>query len=532
MINYIFNRQRKTIFFLILLMFISSLFELTVVLGSGAIISSILDPSNTNNLFQNLSNYTTANRAYLGYVILVVVSSFISIYVTKRITSFASLSGISLSNFILISYLKNNIENLEINTGFILKQILDECQRFTGQILMTGLMGTSKLFTALLLFTGLAFAYPSAAFSIILLLASIYTVIFLVLKGRLEQNGAQQSDAQAIRLDAISSLLSNRIYTFLFVSHSDIFGRLDDVSKNYASVQSHNLVLTQFPKYVLEAVLFLILPVGLFLVGNSEEFIGQLAVFGFAAIKILPSVQQIYYSVATIKGNMASFEHLNSNQLHNIVSPVKPTHQLERIELLSISDERISSDEPLSFEIKTHDKVYITGRSGSGKSTLLKMILGVTTPNSGKVKFNGRYISFGEQLGFVQENFAFVEQSPSFSDGSLCDILNTERAKLPKALKLLEELELSSLAQRHDDGDFTLDTTKLSGGERQRLATVRALISNKKYIVLDEPLSALDAQSTSSTIELLNSQLDQTLIIVSHVDLRAQMQFDTVIDLC
>lgn len=531
MLNFILNRERNKLIFLSILMFVSSLFELVVVFGSGAIISSIIDPNNKTSILTFLEEKLSYHIVYLGYIFIVLTSSVMSIVVLRNIAKLTSYTGVNLSNYILLSYLKNNTQNLNVKTGYILKQIMDECQRFTGQILMTGLQGMSKALTALLLFAGLIIAYPAIAATIIILLTLAYSTIFLVLRGRLEENGRMQSDAQANRLITINSFLSNRLYTFLYTTRLTIDRRLREISDTYASVQSNNLVLTQFPKHVIEALLFLILPIGLVVGGAAKGFVADLAVFGFAAIKILPCVQQVYYSVATIRGNIASFNNLNSQSLHVVLQPVNPREDITSLQLLAVEDERISTKEPISLDITANSKIYIVGPSGSGKTTLLRIILGVTKPDSGNVKINGKEVTIEEHLGYVINNFALVEQFPYFIDGNLCEVLNIDFDKHEIALEMLSYFDLKTKVYKCPAGELSINTQSLSGGERQRLAIVRAFLSEKKYIILDEPLSALDSATTSLVLDMLNSQLRKSIIIVSHIDLSSTIPFDEILEL-
>ena len=126
-----------------------------------------MDPNNKTLIIIFLEEHLDYHAIYLGYIITILIASIMSVIVIKNIAQFTSFAGINLSNYILLSYLKNNTQNLNTKTGYILKQILEECQRFTGQILMTGLQGVSKALTAFLLFVGLTVAYPVISTTII-----------------------------------------------------------------------------------------------------------------------------------------------------------------------------------------------------------------------------------------------------------------------------------------------------------------------------------------------------------------------------
>lgn len=137
----------------------------------------------------------------------------------------------------------------------------------------------------------------------------------------------------------------------------------------------------------------------------------------------------------------------------------------------------------------------IFGESGIGKTTLLRMIAGLETPDSGKISMDGE-VWFDSQkkinltpqrrnVGFVFQNYALFENM-SVLENLLFAQLHKD---VPKAETILEVMGLLVLKDR--------SPSTLSGGQRQRIALARAIAQEPKVLLLDEPLSALDALTRS-----------------------------------
>lgn len=168
------------------------------------------------------------------------------------------------------------------------------------------------------------------------------------------------------------------------------------------------------------------------------------------------------------------------------------------------------------IELDIHDGEYvvIVGPSGCGKSTLIRCIAGLENPNTGSITLNGRTVYDADRkvnrkvddrnLGMVFQNYALwphmsVEKNVAYPL-RMRKVSRIERAE--RVAKVLKTLECETLAKRLP--------AELSGGQQQRIALARALVYEPEVLLLDEPLSALDALlRISLRTELL--QLHRTL---------------------
>jgi putative spermidine/putrescine transport system ATP-binding protein len=174
--------------------------------------------------------------------------------------------------------------------------------------------------------------------------------------------------------------------------------------------------------------------------------------------------------------------------------------------------------------------VCFLGPSGCGKTTLLRMIAGLETPSSGSINFAGRDITHvpanQRDFGMVFQSLAlFPHMTVAQNIAYPLRLRNTAKvAQSQRVAALLELIQLPHMANR--------PVTQLSGGQRQRVAIARAIASSPKLLLLDEPLSALDAklrEAMQVEIRLLQQRLGITTIMVTHDQREAMTMADEIV---
>ncbi|MBL4905374.1 MAG: ABC transporter ATP-binding protein, partial [Flavobacteriaceae bacterium] len=176
----------------------------------------------------------------------------------------------------------------------------------------------------------------------------------------------------------------------------------------------------------------------------------------------------------------------------------------------------------LSLEVKEGEFVSIMGASGCGKSTLLNIIGLLDAPNDGSYFFDGTEVAkFNEKqraglrkanIGFVFQNFNLIDELSVYENVELPLIFNKVKSSQRKK-RVTEILERIGIAHRAKH--FPL---QLSGGQQQRVAVARALVTNPKLILADEPTGNLDSKSGNEVMELLTElhASGSTIIMVTH----------------
>ena len=186
----------------------------------------------------------------------------------------------------------------------------------------------------------------------------------------------------------------------------------------------------------------------------------------------------------------------------------------------------------INFSVKAGDQVAIVGTSGSGKSTLLHLLGGLDSPSSGEVRILNRNIATyfeaykgvlrNQALGFVYQFHHLLPEFTALENVAMPLLIRRapRQQALAQAADALAKVGLSHRLE-HMPGE-------LSGGERQRAALARALVTNPKCLMADEPTGNLDRNTAHAVFDML-LEINQTqgvaLVVVTHdLELAAKMQ--------
>lgn len=183
----------------------------------------------------------------------------------------------------------------------------------------------------------------------------------------------------------------------------------------------------------------------------------------------------------------------------------------------------------VNLDVKTGELIAFLGPSGCGKTTILKMITGLFPPDSGDITLDSESLLpiATEKRGVVmvfQNYLLFPYMSVNENVGFALKMKGVDKVEIDKKVK--EMLELVKLP---DIGDRK--PKQLSGGQQQRVALARALISKPKLLLLDEPLSNLDAHLRDEMRELIvtiQQKLDVTTVFVTHDQEEAVLLADKI----
>lgn len=176
----------------------------------------------------------------------------------------------------------------------------------------------------------------------------------------------------------------------------------------------------------------------------------------------------------------------------------------------------------VNFSVEEGEYVAIMGESGSGKTTLLNLLASIDRPTSGEIWLDGRPLSKikgADAAAFRRDHLGFV-----FQEFNLLDTFSVEdNIYLPlvlagtphgemeqRLLPLAEQLGIRELLKKYP--------YEISGGQKQRAAVARALITNPRLLLADEPTGALDSRATDELLKLF-AQINrggQTILMVTH----------------
>ncbi|MCR5105916.1 MAG: ABC transporter ATP-binding protein [Eubacterium sp.] len=177
----------------------------------------------------------------------------------------------------------------------------------------------------------------------------------------------------------------------------------------------------------------------------------------------------------------------------------------------------------ISFEVDEGEFVAIMGASGSGKTTLLNCISTIDKVTSGHIYVAGKDITKlkgnalnkfrREELGFIFQDFNLLDTMTAYENIALAlSIQGVGATKIDEKIKgISESLGIEEVLSKYP--------YQMSGGQKQRVAAARAIITNPKLVLADEPTGALDSKSSKMLLEsfkYLNESIPATILMVTH----------------
>lgn len=195
---------------------------------------------------------------------------------------------------------------------------------------------------------------------------------------------------------------------------------------------------------------------------------------------------------------------------------------LKKIYTTRFGGNKIEALKNVNFSVEEGEYVAIMGESGSGKTTLLNILAALDKPTAGSVKLEGRELTTikdkeisefrRDNLGFVFQEFNLLDTF-SLADNIYLPLVLAGKSYNEMAARLsvvANQLGINTLLKKYP--------YEVSGGQKQRAAVARALITNPKIILADEPTGALDSKSTDELLRLFGeiNAKGQTILMVTH----------------
>lgn len=476
----------------------------------------------------------------IGVLGTLTIAALISMYVTWRLSLYAQQIGAELSTRLYQHYMQQPwLFHASGSSSQLTNRIAQETVRITDQVIRPLMLMNAKGVMALVMATAIFLFNPLVAIVGIVLFAIAYLVLFRTVRKTLARNGKVITRNNQLRFKLMNEGFGGIKDTLLLGRQADFNQRFAVTSQAFGRAKGVTQGLSQVPRYAMEllafgAVIFLVLYLLATYDGNLGEILPVLSVYALAGFKLLPAFQQIYTSLATVKGNIASFdsleEDLAASQNASAGKPAaaagkRPPQQgitLENIHFRYPGKEEKALD-GLTLHIPRNKVIGLVGASGSGKSTAIDILLGLMEPQEGELKVDGEVLS-SDALRAWQNSVGFVPQAIFLADASIRENiafgLPPEQIDDERVARAAQMAHLDELLERLPEG---LDTRvgergiQLSGGQRQRIGIARALYDDAEVLVLDEATSALDGITEKLVMDAIHDfSGKKTIIMIAH----------------
>ncbi len=290
-------------------------------------------------------------------------------------------------------------------------------------------------------------------------------------------------------------------------------------------------IINILPRLIIEFLGIIILTVVvIYLVNtenNFEKTVTNLALFAGVALRVMPSLNRIYFNAQALSFSLSSVETLSKELKNNNIDFSNDTEELKFENFIDIrnlsfkfpnTDKNIFSN--INLKINKGESIGIIGSTGCGKSTLADIISGLIIPSGGDIiidnyKIRDVLIQWQKKIGYVSQNFFLIDDSIK---NNICfghEKINEENLK-----KAVKESQLDEFLNSLPKGLDTLIGemgSRLSGGQQQRISIARALYNNPEAIIFDEATNSLDIDTESKIMDTIyNIKKDKTLILIAH----------------
>lgn len=540
------KHRRRQFLLLVCLMFISAFAEvasLGAVLPFIGILTTperVFEHSFVGHMAQDMG-ITSAEQLLLpltlAFIVFAVIAGAIRIFLTWANTRVAFAAGADLGIKVYRHTLyQPYYEHASQNSSEVISTITIKSNLVVFEVLVPLLQIFSTILLVVAIMATLIVVDPFVASIAGFGFALCYLFVTWICRRQLHRNSLRVSEEQNQVIKALQEGLGgirDVLLDGVQEVYCDVFRESDYKLRR---AQGNTLFIGLSPRFAMEALgMVVIASLAYFLslqVGGISAAFPVLGLLALGAQRLLPSLQQIYYSWASIIGSQASL----ADTLVLLEKPLPEIQQQTTTEPLSFQDEvrldgvyfRYNQETPwvlngLNLAINKGARLGLVGSTGSGKSTTLDLLMGLLSPTEGKLIIDGKPVT-GKRLRGWQRSIAHVPQSIYLSDNTLAeniafgvplDKIDLNRVKLAaRQAQIADYIETKPQGYQSHVGERGV---RLSGGQRQRIGIARALYKKASVLVFDEATSSLDnttEQSVMDAIGMLNRDL--TIVLIAH----------------
>jgi ATP-binding cassette, subfamily B, bacterial PglK len=492
-------------------------------------------------------NFSSANSfiifAGITMFFIIVLSNLISAFTTWLNFRFVWMNNHRLSRRLLEKYLSMPYPYfLNKNSSELSKNVLSDVSQLTGSFMIPLMNIISRGLAAIFILTMLLWINALVSILTILVIGGTYALIYWRVNRNLKHRGEKSLAANLYRFKAVLEAFGG-IKDIKVLNREDYFLDLyTHHSYQFARHNSWNAVVSQLPRFALEAIAFggVIIFVLVLLIqrGEATQVIPLASVFAFAGYKLMFAMQEIFSCFTQMQFSRSLFDRIYADFMTQSQEGLQPAGQFNQasngivfnneIVLSNISFTYYNTEQPVAKEInlviKKNSSVALVGATGAGKTTLVDIIIGLMLPQHGTMLIDQQPLS-GENVRSWQRKIGYVSQHIYLTDDTVTrniafgiadQLIDREKVEQAARLANIDKFIENELPAGYDTiiGEHGV---RLSGGQRQRLGIARAFYHDPEVLVFDEATSALDGVTEDAVLaSILSTVRSKTLIVIAH----------------
>jgi len=473
-------------------------------------------------------------------IVFFVFKNLFLIYMNYRQYRFTFRSQVNLANRLYQKYIYSHYEfHIQTNSSKLYRNLRENSLWVFNSVLYPMITIVTETFVVIFILSILMYISPVVTSYVVLGFFTIGVIFNTSIKSKSKYHGKRQQNSlinmnlwinQGLHGIKEIKLRQNEAYFFNhFSKHTD----------QYASNNIYAKTIDSLPKPILETLLIVGIAIAVIIVVNNGndfiELLPTIALFAFAAIRLMPSANRMMTALGGIKFFKQSLDNIYAEFKKNTNEPPNKSikdsnNQLtfhNKITLKDITYQYPETNQAqlgqLSLVINKGDFIGIAGSTGCGKSTLVDVLTGLLKPQAGGVYVDGTIIDESNICQW-RRHIGYIPQSVYFLDDSIKhNIAFGQEEKYINVDKINQALKRTDLYDHIYSLENDINTTigengvKFSGGQKQRLGIARALYFDAEILILDETTSALDTITEERVMKTIRSlKSSKTIIMITH----------------
>ena len=441
-----------------------------------------------------------------------------------------------------IGYFLNHIYNLPLkvistrSSGEILSRVneLNNIKNLFSSLFITTFLNLSLILALMVVL----FFINKLLLFVLLIIILFYVLFSIIINPYIYRKVKKNIDLQTSFNSVVTENI-NMLYSFKYLNKNKYASNRSEKSLSSFIYDSYHLnkvlnILSFIQNIIYDGGVFLVNSIGFYMVYRGNLSIASIIIFNSLMIYFNSPFKELLLILPKYNLLKASFQKICD--FVDLKEEEYGKHGLFKNGDITFENVCFSYNgytdniKNLSLKIFQGQSVLLKGKNGSGKSTLCNLLLRIYETGRGRITINNKNIK-DYSICTLRDNITYVSQKERLFKGTIKDniCLDSNRG-FDKVCDICFLENIASKKHLRYESEIDNDYSSLSGGERQRIILARALMQNRKIIILDEALSEVDINMERKIIEkILYSYKNRTIIYVTHK--KIPNLFDRVINL-